>query len=175
MNKNSKSYAKSLFEIITHKENIKENLNLSLENLLVFSAAIENSKNLFQSPLISEKLKYEALVSLFPKITKVSHSLLKLLVEKREISLLPEIYLEFEKLNKNYFASKQVKLITTSYLDKELSIKIIENLKKIIQAKEIILDVEYKEELLSGLIIEFNSWALDKSSLQEVKSLLKSV
>ncbi len=175
MNRSSKSYAKSLFEIIIKKEKIEENLNILQEDLLLFSAVIQGSKDLFRSPLLAEKLKYEALVSLFPKISKITHSLLKLLVEKREIFLLPEIALELDKLNKNYFAIKYVKIITSSFLDKEISNKVIEKLKKLLKAKEIILDVEYKEELLSGLIIECDSWALDESSLQEVKSLLKSV
>ncbi len=175
MNKSSNSYAKSLFEAIKNEAKIDESLHIVLEDLLLFSTSIEISEKSFQNPLLPEEIKYETLASLFPNMAKLSHSLLKILLEKREIFLLPYIYQEVQKLAKEYFAIKNVKLITSSFLDRDLSQKVLEKLRIVTKAKEIILDIEYKEDLLSGLIIESDSWALDESSLEEFKSLLKEV
>lgn len=175
MNKSSKSYAKSLFERLISENKIEENINSLREDLLLFSAIIESSKESFGDPFLAEEYKYQTLVNLFPKMTKTSHSLLKILLEKRQIHLLPEIYLDFEKFAKKYFKIKNVKIITSAFLDKNLSKDLLEKLKKLCKAKEIILEIEYKEELLSGFIIESSSAALDESSFQEFKALLKEI
>ncbi len=175
MNKSSKSYAKSLFEKVIKEKNVRQSLHSLLEDLLLFSTTIEISQDSFKSPLLAEQAKYETLANLFPKMTKISHSLLKILLEKRKISLLPDIYAEFDKLAKKYFEVKTVKIISSSFLNKDLSLSILEKLKKLLKAKEILLEIEYKEELLSGLIIESDSWSLDQSSFQEFKSLLKAL
>jgi F-type H+-transporting ATPase subunit delta len=185
MNKISKNYAKSLFEkliIESNQEstlsNLKRNINLCLEELSLFSTTILNSKKLqgfFQNPTFSEQKKYEILVTLFPNISELTHSLLKILLEKREIYLLPEIFHEYEKLTLKFSKIKKVKLIVSSYLDKHIGKKLLEKLKKLTKANEIILEVEYKEELLSGLIIQSASAALDASLVEELKSLLKEI
>jgi F0F1-type ATP synthase delta subunit len=111
MNKSSKSYAKSLFERLISENKIEERINSSQEDLLLFSASIESSKESFTDPFLAEEYKYQTLVTLFPKMTKTSHSLLKILLEKKQIYLLPEIYLEFEKFVKKHFKSVQCEIV----------------------------------------------------------------
>ncbi len=175
MKKSSNSYAKSLFEAIKNEAKVKENLYTVLEDLLLFSTSIQASQKSFQNPFLPEEIKYETLVNLYPNMAKLSHSLLKILLEKREIFLLPYIYQEFEALVKQYFTIKNVKLIISSFLEKDGNLLILFKLKNLLKAKEIILKIEYKEELLSGLMIESNSWVLDESSFEEFKQILQKI
>lgn len=183
MNKTVKNYAKSFFDKLLNDNKseksaleIEKKINLSLEDLALFSSTILSSKKLysfFHNPFCEEQKKYEVLVTLFPKITENSHSLLSLLVEKREIHLLPLIFNEYRKISEKFNKVKKVKIITASYFEQNMGSDLLKQLKKISRAKEIILEVEYKEELLSGVILEFDSTSIDASLVEEFKGLLK--
>lgn len=185
MNKISKNYAKSFFEKLMNENKSEKNaleiqkkINLSLEDLALFSSAILSSKKLysfFHNPFCEEQKKYEVLKSLFPNMADDSHSFLLLLVEKKEIYLLPEIFIEYEKIFHKFNKIKRVKLIIASYLDKELGINLLNKLKKVSKANQIILEVEYKEEILSGIVLEFDSLVMDISLIEEFKELLKEI
>ncbi len=185
INKASKNYAKSLFQNLVKnpkKEDtfpkIKEKTNLLMEELSLFATTILGSKKLysfFKNPFLNENKKFEVLVTLFPKISEEAISLLKILTEKRELYLIPEIFEEYQKLSMKFNKVKNVKLIINSYLDKKIGKDLLTQLKKLTQANEIILDIEYKEEILGGLIIECDSIALDASLVEEFKTFLKEV
>ncbi len=185
MKKISKNYAKSFFQKIVsninienNAENLKERTNQSLEELFLLSSTITSSKKLmsfFQNPFFSEQKKYEILINLFSKLSLETQSLLKILLDKREIFLLPEIFIEYKALVEKLNKIKKVKLITASYLDKNLGPILLNKLKAITKAEQIILEIEYKKELLGGLILEFDSLALDASIVREFQVLIKEI
>ncbi len=183
MKKISKNYAKSVFQRIINQyksnnnsEQLKEKLNSFFEELSLLSASIKGSKKIntfFHNPFILEQKKYEILITLFPKLSAETHSLLKMLLEKRELYLLNDIFSDFQELIEKFSKIRKVKLITASYLDKSIGLILLQKLKKATKSKEIILEVEYKKEILGGLILESSSSSLDVSLLGEFKNLLK--
>ena len=61
----------------------------------------------------------------------------------------------------------KVKLITASQLETKIGTMLLTNLKKITNSTDIILTTAYNPKLLGGLIIEYNSVAIDASILKE--------
>ena len=61
----------------------------------------------------------------------------------------------------------KVKLITSTFLQKNYGKLLLESLKKLTQSKSILLSVSYNPKLLGGFILEYNSTILDLSLLNE--------
>jgi len=94
-------------------------------------------------------------------------SFLKVLKERNHLSLLPEISDEYNKIILKFKNSTKVKLITASALDENMGSLLLNSLKKVTNSTEIILNTAYNPKLLGGVIIEYNSVALDASVLKE--------
>mgnify|MGYP001278094027 FL=1 len=60
-----------------------------------------------------------------------------------------------------------VKVITANTLQESYGKQLLETLKKITNAKEVLLEVSYDPRLLGGVIIEYKSSAIDASILKE--------
>jgi len=184
------AYAKSLFQKLnTSKSSIQktESFNLSKitsvdsknfstdlsilgEELLLIRALFISSKKLkefFKNPTYLEQQKLDVILTIFPGLTITMKSFLKVLTERNHLSLIPEISEEFNKYLLNLKNSKKVKIITSSPLEENLGSLLLTTLKKITNGKEIILKVAYNPKLLGGLILEYNSVAIDASILKE--------
>jgi len=61
----------------------------------------------------------------------------------------------------------KVKLITSTFLQKNYGKLLLESLKKLTQSKSILLSVSHNPKLLGGFILEYNSTILDLSLLKE--------
>ncbi len=185
MNKISKNYAKSFFQKILaeYKElndsiKIKKEIAQCLEELSLLSAMITNSKkvnNFFKDPFFSEQKKYDFLAQIVPNRNEKIESLLKLLVEKRNLFLLPEIFHQYKSFADKFNKIQKVKLITASALDKNLGKIFFDKLKNVLKAKEIVVEVDYNKDLIGGIILEFESSALDASIVREFKGLIKEI
>jgi F-type H+-transporting ATPase subunit delta len=176
MAKLSKNYAKSLLEMNitnTQANEVKAKVNKSSKDLFLLSTAILLSPNFysfFKNPLESEAVKYQILTELIPNLKGETLSLLKLLVEKGELKLLPEISKEYEKLTEKTKGIKIIKLIIASKLDQSLGPIFLKKLKSITNEKNIILEIQYQKDILGGVILEYGSLALDSSILTEFKT-----
>ncbi len=154
------------------KDNLNNGANLYIlgEELLLIRAILISSKSLklfFNNPTYSEKEKLEIILKIFPGLTITMKSFLKVLTERSHLSLLPEISEEYNKILLKFKNSVKVKLITSSPLNEEFGPILLNNLKVLTKAKEIILNVNFNPKLLGGLILEYNSLAIDASILKE--------
>lgn len=142
---------------------IGEELNL-IRSLLMSSNRL---KTFFQNPTIAEQQKLDLLLSIFPGISIIMRSFLKVLTEKSHLSLLPDISDEYNETLLKFKGSTSVKLITASTLQENYGLFLLKTLKNLTKSKEVILHVSYNPQLLGGLILEYNSTSTDASILKE--------
>jgi len=148
------------------------------EELHLIRSAILSSKKLnqfFNNPTNAEQQKYETITKLFPYLTVTVTSFLKVLTERSHLSLLPEIGEEYNRLLLNFKKSSKVKIITASILQEQYGANLLETLKKLTQSNDIVLTVSYNPKLLGGLILEYNSSAIDASILKEFSLFFSEV
>ena len=142
---------------------IGEELNL-LRSLLVSSKLL---KILFANPTISEKKKLALLKGIFPGLSKLMRAFLKILTEKGDLRLLPEIADEYNETLLKFQGITKVRLYTASILEEHYGLFLLKTLKTLTNSKEVILNVTYSPRLLGGLILEYNSTSTDASLLKE--------
>jgi ATP synthase F1 delta subunit len=190
-----KSYAKALFQNLKKSKNKNESYSsfaiekiTSLEQKKVFSniliageelellrAVLISSKklnSLFKNPTYAESQKVDILLTLFPGLTSTVKSFLKVLTERSHLFLLPEISDEFTTILLKVKNTIKINVTVASQFDEKTGNPLLKNLKKIANSIDIILTTSYNSQLLGGLIVEYNSVAVDASTLQEFSLLL---
>ncbi len=148
--------------------------NLSVEaigeELTLIRALLTSSKKfrtLFNNPTVPEQQKLDILVSVFPGLSLMTRSFLKVLKEKSHLGLLPEVADEYDEILLKFKNCTKVKLITASILEESYGLFLLKTLKSLTKSKEIILEISYNPQLLGGLILEYNSTSTDASILKE--------
>lgn len=193
MNANSRiitTYAKSLFQNLTSGKlgfKGKESFNVSTitssedkrfdtdpfivgEELLLIRAILVSSKKIegfFKNPTYSEEQKFEVILNIFPGLTTTTKSFLKILTERTHLYLIPEISDEYTKIIEKFKKISKVKIITASVLSPSFGPMLLKALKNLTNSQEIILTTGYNPKLLGGIVIEYNSMAIDASVLKE--------
>jgi ATP synthase F1 delta subunit len=148
------------------------------EELSFMRALLTSSKKfrtLFNNPTIPEQQKLNLLLSVFPGLTLITRSFLKVLTEKSHLGLLPEIADEYDDILLKFKNSTKVKLITASTLQESYGAFLLKTLKSLTKSKEILLDISYNPQLLGGLILEYNSTSTDASILKEFSLFFNEV
>ena len=184
-NKVVNAYAKSLFQKLKNSQyssyevskitssetkTFASDIYVLGEELLLIKSILASSKKLksfFKNPTYSEKQKLDIILTIFPGLSLTIKSFLQILTERSHLFLLPEISDEYNKNLLNFKNIKRIKLITASPLDENFGPMLLNNLKKLTNANEIILSIAYNPKLLGGLIVEYDSIAIDASILKE--------
>lgn len=169
----SQAESKETFEISTmtsDETTFKPDVYIVGEELLILRATIQSSKKLkefFKNPTYLEQQKLDILFSIFPGLTILTRSFLKVLTERSHLSLIPEVSNEYTKLLLKAKKSTKVKLILANMLQENYGSLLLSTLRKITDSKEIILNASYSSKLLGGLIIEYKSTSIDATLLKE--------
>ena len=184
----TKTYAKSLFQNLnkaqsnssnsfsiaeitsSEQKNFLPDIFIAAEELTLIRATLISSEKLnkvFNNPTYAETQKLDILLSIFPGLTVTVKSFLKVLTERGHLALLPDISEAFTEMILKVRNTTKVKLITASQLETKIGTMLLTNLKKITNSTDIILTTAYNPKLLGGLIIEYNSVAIDASILKE--------
>jgi ATP synthase F1 delta subunit len=132
-----------------------------------FFLLAKNSEKNYKNPFYNEEGKLAILFQIFPGFSNTMKSFLKVLTERKHLYLLPEISSEFEKFTTKVQDSIDLKLIIASPLPENFGANLLKILKKITNAKDIRLSVMYDPKILGGVVIEYNSVAIDASILKE--------
>ena len=192
------TYAKSLFQNINNPQLSKrkdESFKLSKitspdqkestpdifilgEELLLIKAILISSKelnNFFKNPTYSEEQKLDVILNIFPGLTITMKSFLKVLKERAHLSLIPEICEEYNKIILKFKNTTKVKIIAASPLEDSYGSLLLTSLKKVTNSNDIILNVAYNPKLLGGIILEYNSVAIDASVLKEFSLLFSTI
>ena len=140
------------------------------EELYILSYTIKNSVKLesfIKNPTYREQQKLNILLSIFPGLTVTTKSFLKVLTDRSHLSLLAEISEDYNALLLKFKKSTKVKISIANTLEESYGSLLLSKLKELTSATEVILDVSYNPRLLGGLIVEYNSVAIDASLLKE--------
>ena len=142
---------------------VGEELSL-LRSLLVSSTKL---KEFFLNPTYAAKNKVTLLYSVYPGLSKTTKSFLEILTERNHLFLLPSICEEFLEILLKFRKSVKVKLVVGSILQKKCGKLLLETLRKLTNAKTVILNLTYSPKLLGGFLLEYNSTLIDASILNE--------
>ena len=156
----------------------KINIEFIGEELILIRSVILSSKliqELFRNPTYSEEQKLNILLTIFPGLTNSTKSFLNLLTERRHLYLLPDIVDEYNQLLLTFQNSLTVKLLIATALKEEYGLLLLNSLKQLTNAKQILLKVLYNSKLLGGLIIEYNSISIDATILKEFSMFVKEI
>ena len=137
--------------------------------MLIRSVILASKKleDYFKNPTYPEQQKLEILLNIFPGLTITMKSFLKVLTERSHLSLIPKVCDEYHTILSRFKNLTKVKLIIASPLDESFGPLLLNNLKKVTNSKDIILNIAFSNKLLGGLILEYNSVAIDASVLKE--------
>ena len=148
------------------------------EELLLIKAILISSKelnNFFKNPTYSEDQKLDVILNIFPGLTITMKSFLKVLKERSHLSLIPYICEEYNKIILKFKNTTKVKIIAASPLEDSYGSLLLASLKKVTNSNDIILNVAYNPKLLGGIILEYNSVAVDASVLKEFSLLFSTI
>ena len=173
-NVNATKGSNTVFEVakITSSEtnNFVPNVYIVGEELLLIKSVLNSSKKMdsfFKNPTYGEQQKLDVLLSIFPGLTGTTKSFLKILTERSHLSLLVDVSDEFTRLLSKFKNVSSVKLIVASMLQEKSGATLLKTLKELTASNEVILNVSYNPKLLGGLVLEYNSSAIDASVLKE--------
>lgn len=148
------------------------------EELLLVRSTLISSKKLkefFNNPTYAENQKLDVILSIFPGLTVTTKSFLKVLTERSHLSLIPAISDEYNQLLLKFKQATKVKIVTASTLQESYGPLLLNTLKTLTKAKEVVLSVSYNPKLLGGLILEYNSTSIDASILKEFSLFFNEV
>jgi len=140
------------------------------EELLLLRAALISSaklKEVFKNPTFFEQQKLDILLTVFPGLTINTKSFLKVLTERSHLFLIPEICDEYQTILLKFKNTIRVRVITASPLEDRIGSLLLKTLQKVTNSTEILLSTSYNPKLLGGLILQYNSVAIDASVLKE--------
>jgi ATP synthase F1 delta subunit len=140
------------------------------EELLLIRSVLTSSKKMaafFANPTYGEQQKFEVITNIFPGLTTTTKSFLKVLTERSHLSLIPEVSDEYNKFLLKFKKVTNVKLIVASLLKENSGSLLLSTLKELTGSNEIILNLSHNPKLLGGLVLEYNSSAIDASILKE--------
>jgi len=140
------------------------------EELLLLRSVMVSSKKLkeyFKNPTYPEQQKLEIILNVFPGLTITTKSFLKVLTERSHLSLIPQISDEYNNILLRFKNLTKVRVIVASQLDDSFGPLLLKTLKKVTNSADILLKIAYCPQLLGGLILEYNSVAIDASILKE--------
>lgn len=149
------------------------------EELRLRSALIQNAPTLKSalqtiSPYnLNKSQKLKLVVDLFPSaLPTLLLNFFTLLAEKNELSLIPDISLEYNRLLYAFERITPITLIGATPFQSRQGLSVLNTLKDLTSSNEIIVTAGYQKRLLGGLVIEYQSCAIDASIFKEFSSFL---
>jgi F-type H+-transporting ATPase subunit delta len=164
-------YAKSLLDLAVEQkvlDAVYADINM-LKN--VMKSSIE-MVGLLRSPIIPADKKLNILNSVLDgKISTLTGLFIKLLINKRRESNLPEIVTAFIEQYNEMHHIYSVKITTAQPLTDEMQTAIVNKVKESAKIEKIELTTEVKEELIGGYVLEMSGKLIDASILRDLNDV----
>ena len=165
--KNSKKYAYALFQLAEESRSVDE-VSIALVKLRALSG--KETVSFFKNPFIDEADKKKLVKDLSAGIPEIIVKLIYMLIEKREIQLLPEIerkYGEYVNRSRNIITAD---VISAEPLGKPIVEKIKERIKKITGSDVAVVE-KVDKAVIGGIIVRTGNLLFDGSIKGELNSL----
>lgn len=159
----ARPYARAVFEHALNASALKDWAEyLEILSLIVLDAM---AVDFLTNPIVTPVQQIELLLSPFSSSFKEKESLVawvKLLVEKRRVFVLPEIYLQYQNLRADHEKTLGVEVFSfLSLTDKQKS-SLKDRLSKKLK-RDVSLDIKIDPSLLGGAVIKAGDYVLDGS------------
>lgn len=167
---------------IRYARALLQNANSSNTESVVFGdmqsvyQTIEGSRELqtvLQSPVIKAHDKKEALLKIFSGQSESTHSLIKVLVANKRISLLGKVAKSYVDLYNDQQGVKLAKVITAIPLSPELEVKVMAKIKELTGSEKVTLDKEIDPSIIGGFILKVGDIQYNASIANQFRNLRK--
>ena len=166
-------YAKSLIDLATEKGQL-EAVYADMKYLQAVCKASKDFVALLKSPVINNDQKNKIVTAVTQgKVSEITASFNKLLVNKKRESDLPEIAFAFVDQYNALKGIHRVKLTTAVPVSDELKKSIETKVKTEQGLATIELETATDEKLIGGFVLEFNNNLVDASILRDLKDIRK--
>ena len=175
-NKAAFKYAQGLFEL-AKDEGTVDTILLELEEVLEIINQNQDLFNVLYHPRLGKKKKKEIVTEIFKaEVSKYLLNFLQLLIDKKRIEHLNEIYKEFKHLveTERGEASLKVEVQSPIELDDTRAEKLKSKLEEIFD-KQVELVVDIKPQLLGGLVLKVGDKVIDGSIKRQLKNLKNNI
>ena len=142
--------------------------------LLVLSNSDELNKFL-PNPVISSRLKLDILHRIFPNLSKTTKSVIKLLSNKRRLSILGQVAEDFIHRLKIYEGKTTATVTTAVPLNEELKALVQEKVKSISNELNVELINKVDPSIVGGMIINIEGKELNASVTNQIESYRRSL
>lgn len=135
---------------------------------------IEDSRELqtvLQSPIIKAKDKKEALLKIFSGQSEATHSLIKVLVENKRISLLGKVAKSYVDIYNDQQGVKVATVITAVPLSSELENKVMAKVKELTGSEKVTLNSEIDPTIIGGFILRMGDIQYNASIANQLGNL----
>jgi F-type H+-transporting ATPase subunit delta len=164
------TYAEALFEAAREREE----LEVVLEDLGTFARALEESEELrlfYYGAQVPEREKRRAIDALTEGMTISARNFLKVLSDNGREEILEEVLLRYEELVKEHLGRVEVQVTTAVELSDEEAERIRERLARVLEGREVVLEITVDPEILGGAVFRFGGRMVDGSLRGRLASL----
>lgn len=171
----AKNYAQAIIEIAKSNNISYDSMLADFETVTDAFAASKDFQIIMENTSVDIKTKYEIIDSIFGgKISQQMINFIKILIEKKRISELPQIYSESKSILYKQNNIQPVTIVSAVELTPNQQEAIIEKLSGKLQ-KTITPEWEIDSSIIAGLKIEIEDNILDLSLQNKIKELEKSL
>ncbi len=164
------TYAEALFEAALERDELEG----VLDDLGDFAAALEESEELrlfFYGGQVPEREKRRAIDALTEGMELSSRNFLKVLSDNGREEILEEVLLRYQQLVKEHLGRVEVEVTTAVELSEEEVGRIKERLGRLLENREIILDMSVDPDILGGAVFRLRGRMVDSSVRGRLRSL----
>lgn len=156
------TYAEALFEAARDREELEGVLD-DLENFDGALKEVEELREFFYSPQITEREKRRALDKLTESMNTSTRNFLKVLSDNGRNDIFPEVLVRYEELVEEHFGRVEVEVITAIELSEGMRERIRERLAKILNGREVLLKTRVEPDIMGGAVFRFGGVLIDGS------------
>lgn len=156
------TYAEALYAAARDQDELEE----VLDELKEFAAALEEVEQLrefFYSPQITEREKRRALDALTQDMRSSTRNFLKVLSDNGRNDIFLDVLRNYEVLVEEHFGRVEVEVVTAVEPSDEVLGRIKERLGKILDGREIILETRVDPDIMGGAVFRFGGILIDSS------------
>lgn len=156
------TYAEALFAAAREREELED----ALSELKEFGGALEEVEELrefFFSPQITEREKRQALDKLTEDMTTSTSNFLKVLSDNGRNEIFPDVLRRYEELVEDHFDRVEVEVITAVELSEQMQERVKERLGKILDGREVLLETRVDPDIMGGAVFRFGGILIDSS------------
>ncbi len=156
------TYAEALYAAAREREELED----VLDELKKFNGALEEVEELrefFFSPQITEREKRQALDKLTENMTSSTSNFLKVLSDNGRNEIFPDVLRRYEELVEEHFDRVEVEVITAVELSDDMEERVRERLGKILDGREVLLETRVNPEIMGGAVFRFGGVLIDSS------------